>query len=59
MKILNKKEIKKFTKKYLPMWKNDILEVSMIKYGRIKEYLVNKHFIVLVKGYKVIKKDLQ
>jgi len=56
---LNSKEIKVFTKKYLKEWGNDIKKVSVIKYGFIKEYLANEHYLVIVKPFKVLYKDLQ
>jgi len=59
MKKLNKKELNKFVKKYLPEWNNDIKEVSMISYRLTKEYLVNEHYLVIVRPFKIIHKDLQ
>lgn len=59
MKKLNTKEVRKFTRKYLKDWKGDIKEVSLIKYRGTKEYLVNGHYIVIVKMFKTIHKDLQ
>ena len=41
MKNLNKIEIKKFTKKYFPQYKNDIRKVSYIIYNDRIEYLIN------------------
>ena len=58
-KKLNKKQIKRFAKKYLKDWQNDIYEVSLLKYNGIKEYLVNEHYFVLVYNNKIIEKDLQ
>lgn len=58
-KLLNKKEIEKFTKKYLPNWLGDIIKVSQIEYDGTKEYLVNDHYLIIVKKNKVIHKDLQ
>ena len=59
MKKLNEKEICKFTKKYLPEWVGDIKEVSMLTSRHTKEYLVNDHYLVIVKPFKDIQKDLQ
>lgn len=59
MKKLNQKEITKFARKYLPEWEKDIKEVSLIKYHFTKEYLVNDHYLVIVKPFKVMEKDLQ
>lgn len=59
MKILNKEEIKEFTKNYFPLWLDDIKVVSLIEYNGVKEYLVNRHYLVMVDGVNVVKKDLQ
>lgn len=59
MKKLNKKEIEKFTKKYLSDWIGDIQEVVLVKYRLTKVYLVNNHYLVIVKLFKTIEKDLQ
>lgn len=56
---LNKKEIESFTIKYLPEWIGEIKEVSMLTYRHTKEYLVNNHYLVIVKVFKIIQKDLQ
>ncbi len=58
-KKLNKKQIKRFVKKYLKDWKNDIYEVSLLKSNGIKEYLVNEHYFIIVYKNKIIEKDLQ
>lgn len=58
-KKLNKKQIKRFAKKYLKDWQNDIYEVSLLKYNGIKEYLVNEHYFVIIDKNKIIEKDLQ
>lgn len=58
-KKLNKKQIKRFAQRYLPDWVNDIYEVSLLKYARVKEYLVNEHYFVVVYKDKVVEKDLQ
>lgn len=58
-KKLNKKQIKRFAKKYLLDWVNDIYEVSLLKSNRIKEYLVNEHYFVIIDKNKIIEKDLQ
>lgn len=59
MKKLNEKEIYKFTRKYLPDWLKDVSEVSMIKHRFIKEYLVNNHYLVIVRLFRKTEKDLQ
>ncbi len=59
MKKLNEIEKRKFTKKYLPDWVGDVNEVSLIKYNCVKEYLVNNHYLIIVKLFKTIHKDLQ
>ena len=58
-KKLNKKQIKRFVKKYLKDWKNDIYEVRLLKSNGIKEYLVNEHYFIIVYKNKIIEKDLQ
>ena len=58
-KKLNKKQIKRFAKKYLSNWANDIHDVSLLKCDGIKEYLVNEHYFVIVYKDKIIEKDLQ
>ena len=58
-RLLNKDEIIKFSKKYLPMWTKDINKVSLISYHGVKEYLVNAHYLVIVNKFKVIHNDLQ
>ena len=55
---LTESEIQKFTKKYLPIWNDDIKKVSCISYRLTKEYLVNGHYFVIVKPFKVIHKDI-
>lgn len=59
MKKLNKREINKFTKRYLTDWVKEVNNVTMISYRHTKEYLVNEHYLVIVKPFKVIYKDLQ
>ena len=49
MIYLNKKEIIEFTKKYFPMFMGDIRSVSYIDYEKTREYLVNGHYIFIVK----------
>lgn len=58
-KILNEKEIKKFTKKYFSDWQDEIYEVTLISYQGVKEYLVNRHYFVIKKGFKITYKDMQ
>lgn len=52
MKKLSKDEIIKFTDKYFPMYKGDIISVSYFEYNGINEYLVNSHYLFLVKNDK-------
>ena len=59
MKILNRKEVQKFARKYLSDWVSDIEEVTMIHYGLTKTYFVNEHYLVIVKLFRAIHKDLQ
>lgn len=49
-KILNKKEIKRFVKKYFKIWEGDINNISCIEYGNIKEYLINGHYFYTIKN---------
>ena len=58
-KKLNKKQIKRFAKKYLSNWVNDIYEVSLLKSSGIKEYLVNEPYFVIVHKNNIVEKDLQ
>ena len=52
MKKLSKDEIIEFTNKYFPMYKGDIKSVSYFEYNGITEYLVNDHYLFLVKNDK-------
>lgn len=56
---LNEKEVKEFTNMYLKEWEGDILEVSVIEYNNIREYMVNHHLLVVVRGKRVKMIDLQ
>lgn len=58
-KILSEKEIKKFTKKYFSGWEGEIKEVTLVSYQGVKEYLVNRHYFVIVKGFNITYKDIQ
>lgn len=58
-KILNEQEMMKFTNKYLKEWKDDIEIVSSISYNGIIEYMVNHHYLVILKGNNVEISDLQ
>jgi len=49
MKYLNKKEIIEFTKKYFPNYIGDIRSVSYVDYNNKREYLVNGHYILIIK----------
>lgn len=57
--MLNEKEIKEFSEKYLPLWSNSISEVSKTEYDGIYEYLVNDHYIVTVYPDHTEELDLQ
>jgi len=57
--ILNEKEVRDFTEKYLPMWQDDIIKVSRIEYNNISEYLVNDHYLITIYKDRVVEKDLQ
>ena len=48
-KILNEKELKVFINRYFKEYKNDIKKVSLITYKGINEYLVNDHYIFIVR----------
>lgn len=52
MKKLSRDEIIKFANKYFPMYKGDIKSVSYFEYNGIIEYLVNDHYLFLVKNDK-------
>lgn len=45
MKYLNRIKIKEFTKKYFPIYIEDIRSVSYFDYNNKREYLINKHYI--------------
>ena len=47
-KILNKREVKEFTKKYLGIWEGDIKNISCIEYDNIEEYLINGHYFYII-----------
>ena len=49
MKYLNEEEMREFTKRYFPMFIGDIRSVSYIDYEETREYLVNGHYIFIVK----------
>lgn len=49
IKYLNEIEIIEFAKKYFPMFIGDIKSVSYIDYEKTREYLVNRHYIFIVK----------
>lgn len=57
--ILNEKEIKAFTTKYLPLWTGSINKVSKIEYKGIVEYLVNNHYLVTIFPDHIEELDLQ
>lgn len=48
-KILNEKERKVFIKKYFKEWGNDIKQVTLIDNGKVKEYLINEHYLHIIK----------
>ena len=49
MKYLNDEEMIEFTKKYFPAFIGDVRSVSYFDYEEIREYLVNEHYIFIVK----------
>lgn len=49
MKHMNRIEIKEFTNKYFPIYKNDIKSVSYIIYEYYIEFLINNHYIYKIK----------
>mgnify|MGYP004499099099 CR=1 FL=1 len=48
-KILNERERKTFIKRYFKEWGNDIKQVTLIDNGRVKEYLINEHYLYIIK----------
>lgn len=48
-KLLNEKELEVFINRYFKEYKNDIKKVSLITYKGINEYLVNDHYIFIVR----------
>ena len=48
-KILNEKELKVFINRYFKEYGNDIKKVSLISYKGINEYLLNDHYIFIVR----------
>ena len=44
-KILTETEKEDFLNKYFKVWKKDIWKVSVLTYGKHKEYLINEHFL--------------
>lgn len=55
---LSSSEIKRFQKKYLSNFNEDIDTISCISYRFVREYLVNDHCFVIVKPFKIIYKIL-
>ncbi len=47
---LNEKEIIEFSNKYNLIWDIDILEVSLLVYEDVKEYLVNDEYFIIDYG---------
>lgn len=47
---LTEEEIVEFTNKYNLIWDIDILEVSLLEYKKVKEYLVNDEYFVIDYG---------
>ena len=56
---LTKKEINDFCDKYLPEWKQDIVEITRIDYNGVYEYLINGHYLLIFYKDKIVAKDLQ
>ncbi len=48
-KILNERERKTFIKRYFKEWGNDIKQVTLIDNDRVKEYLINEHYLYIIK----------
>ena len=46
---MNRLEIKEFTKKYFPEYLGDIRKVTYIIYDDCIEYLINEHYLFLLK----------
>lgn len=59
VKKLNEVELKEFVERYMPNYKEDIIEVSYMDLYGLKSYLVNGHYLVMVLGDKVVESDLQ
>ena len=55
---LSKEEIKKFTNKYLSNWEEVPTKISCITYHFVKEYLVNSHYFVIARPFKVEYKEI-
>ena len=55
---LNKRQIESFKEKYLSKFNEDIKKVSRITYRLTKEYLVNDHYFVIVRPFKVEYKEI-
>ena len=54
MKYLNEEEIIEFTKKYFPVFVGDVRFVSYIDYKETREYLVNGHYIFILRLKDII-----
>ena len=51
-KVLNEEEKQNFVEQYFKEWKKDIWKVSLLSVNNIDEYLVNEHYLFLVKNGK-------
>ena len=49
IKYLNEEEMREFTKKYFPVFMGDIRFVSYFDYEETREYLLNRHYIFILK----------
>ncbi len=55
---LTQEQIEIFANKYLKGFDEQIKTISCITYHFVKEYLVNSHYFVIVKPFKVEYKEI-
>lgn len=48
-RVLEKEELNIFINKYFKEWGNDIKKVTKISYNGINEYLINDHYLYIIK----------
>ena len=53
-KVLNKKEISSFERKYPFILCDDIKDISLIEYNGVCEYLINNKYLFKIKGKSVL-----